>query len=319
MFRALSLATAFAATGATGDVLADPAEDLVNACEDDALSFLQLRADHHHQRATVQEHTHEEWGHEVIERPLVDHNKCDGWELVGTQWNRIFKVCPFQVRDDALTPARNGVAAQVVTGVRFYAKQAGNFGLRFEIYRHGGNLAQQSEPIDVPVAGVIQEYTFKKPLFLMNEDWVGFIHDGHGNIGYSEGSESNQPVIWRGCLGTEENWPGKIQIPEETAHGTCSVFAVCPTTLNRQLVPQTSAKRTYSYSLIVRTATKADLPETMCLDRQPKPLAPPQELLDSLPDAAPEPLLPDPDEGDGAAAVGDPHLTTNDGTHFDIQ
>lgn len=51
---------------------------------------------------------------------------------------------------------------------------------------------------------------------------------------------------------------------------------------------------------------------------------PPQGVIDSLPDGPPAPAPgqgpePDPAEGDDAAAVGDPHLVTNEGKRFDIE
>jgi len=324
MFRALSAASAFVAIGAAGATLVDTADDLGNACDDDALSFLQLRAEQHHQRAPfVKSDT--EFGHEVKDRPLVDENKCDVYTTVDGRAVLSEGICPLEFKDNVLGDARNGVPAQVVTGVRFFVKQAGNFGLRFLVFRNNGKLSEETEEIDVPVASVIQEYTFKKPLFLMYEDIVGFIHNGRGNIPYSEGS-SDGVVYWDGDIlpdfaGATEG--GRTQIWQKEQHGTCGLFAMTPTTYHRTLLRPPHQARTYSYSLIVRPASKADVPEKLCLPNSLRAEAPPQSLLDSLPDAAPlpdpEPPLPDAAEGDAAAAVGDPHLTTNDGIHFDVQ
>lgn len=308
MFRAISLASALAVTVATGDVLVD----------DDIVSLLQLRADGHHHRAHDDVQSGDGFGHEVKDSPLVDENKCDVWDNALNAYK--VGVCPFQTKDDNL-----GVylgSTQVITGVRFYAKQAGNFGLRFITYRNDFTLAEKSEEIEVPVAGVIQEYTLKKPLLLLHEDVIGFIHNGNGNIAY-ELADVGGPVLFRGDIG--QNFEGMIQTWQEEVHGTCGKFATSLTILNRKLVPVASEKRVYSYNFITRDATKADLPEKMCLERIRNAGPPPQKLLDSLPEGpppapppAPEPALPEPVDGDAAAAVGDPHLTTNKGNKFDF-
>lgn len=296
------------------------------AFDDDSLSLLQSRALQHHQPAQHQVRSgDDELGHEVKDRPLVDENKCDKYTVVDGRNVLSEGICPMEFKDHTVIPRTSEVAAQVVTGVRFFVKQAGNFGLRFLVYRNNGKLSEQTEEIDVPVAGVIQEYTFKQPLFLMYNDIVGWIHNGHGNMPYSEGSAEGV-VMWDGAS-TGPGFNGKTQIWQEEQHGTCGLFQTTPTTLHRRHVmgknsPGAFEKRTYSYSLIVRPAAKADVPEKMCLNEL-KPQAPPQSLLDSLPDEAPlpdpEPPLPDAAEGDAAAAVADPHLTTNEGERFDLQ
>lgn len=308
MFRAISLASALVVTGAIGDVSVD----------DDALSLLQVRADRHHHRAHDEEQSGDGFGHEVKDAPLVDDNKCDVWDAALDAYKQ--GVCPFQTKDDNL-----GVylgSTQVITGVRFYAKQAGNFGLRFITYRNGFTIGEKSEEIEVPVAGVIQEYTFEKPLLLLHEDVIGFIHNGNGNVAY-ELADVGGPVLFRGDMG--QNFEGNIPTWQEEPHGTCAKFATSLTILNRRPVPVGSEKRVYSYNFIIRDATKADLPEKMCLDNIQHAGPPPQKLLDSLPEGPPpapppalEPALPEPVDGDEAGAVGDPHLTTNEGNKFDF-
>jgi len=317
------------------------AEDL--AFDDAALSLIQLRAAGHQQAQTsaegqrpfdmMEKKINGEWGPgEVIDRPHVDENRCDTWYVEnGARKVREEKVnCKIEYRDESLGAIRDG-PGDMITGVRFFAKQAGNNDLRFRVYRNNGFVADISEAIEVPKAGVIQEVTFKKPMLLLKEDWVGWSHNGKGNIAYSEeavyiradGWES-APVFWRA---TDE--PGDSDVKNknlltwwQTQHGNCQQFQPIGTQLNGRVVLPAGQRRTYSYSLITRPATKDDLPEKICF-LNPTAGPPPQSMIDSLPDGPPEPAptpAPEPEvaDADDAAAVGDPHLTTNTGSHFDL-
>jgi len=228
------------------------------------------------------------FGHEVKERPLVDRNQCteSGFAIDCVDGTCI---CPLELLDNSLGARNEG--SGVITGIRFYAAQAGNFALRIRNYRaiHGYRWVSETEEIPVPKAGVIQEYSFKKPLPYLYEDWIGFVHNGYGNIGYTEDQPGDTTVVWNGVQKfLEQQCFAFNQMADEfsTGHG----------------------KRTYSYSFITRPASKADfVDEPLCNGRIP------EDMPDELP--AVEPPFPD---ADVAAAVGDPHMTQTDGKKFDL-
>ena len=137
MFRSLSLATACVAS----------VEEM--AFDDESLSLIQLRASGHHRsqwnpgdplwlHPSVTESPYGkkkangEYGNEVKERPKVDDYKCDTSHLVpGVAWvlDKPMQNCKVEMKDDSLGAIRDG-PGDVITGVRFYAAQAGNNGLR---------------------------------------------------------------------------------------------------------------------------------------------------------------------------------------------
>lgn len=333
IFRALSLAS-FHVVCFTG-------EDVV--FDDASVSLIQLRAVQEPWRKNpkwFRKKANGEYGNEVIARPFVDENICDTYDMVDGAWVLdSTQACKIEYQDQSIGGIYDG-PGDMITGVRFYAAKAGNNGLRFRVYRENNKIDTESEEIEVPEAGVIQEVTFKKPLLFLKGDQIGWTHNGKGNIAYSKEpvwADNPRPVRWRSsqlrwnvapadtgrCCGL--TWA-------KTQHGACDSFRNIAPVLNRKQPPQWQRegfeeKRTYSYSLITRPATKADLPDKMCLNTNAlMAAAPPQVLVDSLPDAAPpapppapEPSLPDPAEGDSAAAVGDPHLTTNEDKSFDLQ
>jgi len=305
-------------------------DDLSMAFEDPSVSLLQLRAS---EKGPIKGklNTNGEYGNDVIARQNVDDNKCDAWE--GPPWKRVFVNCNCEYQDMSLGAIYDG-PGDMITGVRFYAAQAGNYGLRFRVYRKDDKLDTESQEIEVPKAGVIQEVTFERPLLFLYGDRVGWAHNGKGNIGYSEGPVFPDEPSWVAIKSSKIAWnnhlapnDGLTEPWEKSAHGTCTPFLQeSPEQHGIKLPYSTGAafKRTYSYSLITRPATKADLPDKMCFGGGLNAVSPPQEVVDSLPDAAPpppapEPSLPDPAESDAAAAVGDPHLTTNEGQSFDMQ
>merc|ERR1740138_1475412 len=78
----------------------------------------------------------------------------------------------------------------VLSAVRFYVQAAGNKGLRFRVYRPAGggfSLVGQTEAIEVPQAGVIQEVSFAEPVEYAAGDFIGWAHDGNGNIPFDNG------------------------------------------------------------------------------------------------------------------------------------
>ena len=272
-----------------------------------------------------------EYGNEVKERPKVDDYKCDTSHLVpGVAWvlDKPMQNCKVEMKDDSLGAIRDG-PGDMITGVRFYAAQAGNNQLRFRVYRQNGKLSEQSEEIDVPVAGVIQEVTFKKPMLFLFEDSIGWSFNGKGNMAYSEEpvfADNPRWVTWRD--GSSQRWDSPatnafVLTWEQESHGSCDYYRMIPPTQNR-VHGMRQEQRTYSYSLITRPASKDDLPEKICYnDGGLKAIPPPQSLIDTLPDAVdlPDPVPPAAEgaDDDAAAAIGDPHLTTNSGRHFDIQ
>jgi len=88
-----------------------------------------------------------------------------------------------------------------LTRARFYVQRAGNFGFRFRIYRPsmGWKLIGQTEAINMPQAGVVMDVTFSEPIELERGDYVGWSHDGKGQIPYELGGQQ------RG-LGRRINW-----------------------------------------------------------------------------------------------------------------
>merc|ERR1719281_994618 len=72
----------------------------------------------------------------------------------------------------------------ILSGAQFFVQRTGNLGLRFRIYRPDGNgfsLVGQTEAISMPAGGV-QEVTFAEPVQFAAGDYIGWGHDGNGNI-----------------------------------------------------------------------------------------------------------------------------------------
>jgi len=144
----------------------------------------------------------------------------------------------------------------ILTSVRFYAQRAGNLGLRFRIYRPSGggfSLVGQTDPITVPAAGTIQDFSFSQTVEYAAGDYIGWAHDGNGNI----------PFDGRGG---RVSW----EYSKNNAVGAVRGFG-------------SGGARTYSY-------------EVNCAPVTTTTEAPEEE----------------------AEAVGDPHIMTNTGRHFDL-
>lgn len=324
--------------------LACAASEWENEIDDEALSLIQLRARMNQTQEQnpkwFKKKANGEYGNEVIARPFVDDNICDTSDMVNGAWvYDSTQNCKIEYQDQSIGSIRDG-PGDMITGVRFYAAKAGNNGLRFRVYRENNKVDTESEEIEVPEAGVIQEVIFKTPLLFLYGDQIGWTHNGKGNIAYSKEpvwADNPVPVRWRSSTARWNSEPADTGrcctlTWAKTQHGVCDTFKNVAPVLKGKQPPQWQReffqeKRTYSYSLITRPATKADLPDKMCLNTNTLNAgAPPQDLVDSLPDAAPppapspapEPSLPDPSEDDAAAAVGDPHITTNAGNNFDL-
>lgn len=82
-----------------------------------------------------------------------------------------------------------------LTSARFYVQQAGSFGFRFRVYRpaRGWSLVGQTEAIDMPQGGIIQEVTFSEPVEFKQGDYIGWSHDGRGQIPFDVGGAA---VVW---------------------------------------------------------------------------------------------------------------------------
>lgn len=85
---------------------------------------------------------------------------------------------------------------------RFYVQRAGNFGFRFRIYRPaaGWKLIGQTEAIDMPQAGVVQDVTFSEPVELQRGDYIGWSHDGKGQIPFQLGGKKraqSRRIVWK--------------------------------------------------------------------------------------------------------------------------
>jgi len=82
-----------------------------------------------------------------------------------------------------------------LTSARFYVQEAGSFGFRFRIYRPaaGWSLVGQTEAIDMPEAGIVQEVTFSEPIAFKRGDYVGWSHEGRGQIPFDVGGGA---VVW---------------------------------------------------------------------------------------------------------------------------
>lgn len=276
--------------------------------EDDALSLLQHRAllDVGKLSPALDQVSSGEldFGKDVIERPFVDENNCDEG------------ICVYEALDNSLGAMQgNGV----ITGVRFYAARAGNYGLRFRAYRALGGqylLTGQTEEIEVPTVG-IQEYTFTTPLPFLYEDWIGFYHNGHGNIAYSEGQPGDGHVSYNSNKGITPMPPGP---PLGWDQRGCFGFVMHGKpgyTTPSGADDRGFASRSYSYSFITRAPANSDYnDQNLCSQPRPAGLpdfAPaPEPAEEPAPEPAAEP------EGDAAAAVGDPHMSTNSGKHFDM-
>jgi len=139
--------------------------------EDDAISLLQVHSHKTNHLAASQklkvgnpEVNRQTKGNEVKERSMVDADVTNA-EFVD---------------HGAANFAWNGY----LTSARFYVQQAGNFGFRFRIYRPSRpwKLIGQTEVIDMPQAGVIQEVTFSEPVRYRQGDYIGWSHDGRGSM-----------------------------------------------------------------------------------------------------------------------------------------
>jgi len=149
--------------------------------EDDVISLLQLPSHNtKHLSAALSENVHspdeirEYKGNDLTARNSVD---SDGGKEFCDQGQGRFDL------DGYLTSAK------------FYVQQAGSFGFRFRIYRPaaGWSLVGQTEAIDMPKAGIIQEVTFSEPVEFKQGDYIGWSHDGRGQIPFDVGGAA---VVW---------------------------------------------------------------------------------------------------------------------------
>lgn len=160
------------------------ASPVLEVLEDDGISLLQLQSHNNKHLAAalserVDSHLSPDEIRELKGNDLIARNSADS--------DGNMEFCdqgkgPYQL-DGHLTSAR------------FYVQQAGNFGFRFRIYRPaaGWSLVGQTEVIDMPQGGVIQEVTFSEPVAFKQGDYIGWSHDGRGQIPFDVGGGA---VAW---------------------------------------------------------------------------------------------------------------------------
>merc|ERR1719446_382738 len=78
----------------------------------------------------------------------------------------------------------------ILSSASFYVQTSGAKGLRFRIYRPAGggfSLVGQTEAFDIGGAGAVQTVNFAETVEFLAGDYVGWGHDGAGNIPFDNG------------------------------------------------------------------------------------------------------------------------------------
>merc|ERR1719409_1247039 len=124
-----------------------------------------------------------------------------------------------------------------IYGIRYYVKRAGNQHLRFRIYRptttvwstnpyyksKGTDIeftfVAQTEKLDCSAAGE-QEVMFAEPVPYKAGDYIGWGHDGNGNIAFDSTDQ--------GVPRTEDSWVAWARVPKNDNVGTGTQFVNGP-------------------------------------------------------------------------------------------
>ena len=194
----------------------------------------------------------------------------------------------------------------LLTSVSFWVGRAGDRGLKFRIWRPtaGGDqfIGETEKIVDIPTVDVVKTHVFSKPVAFLKGDYIGWAHGemdfvgtGIGNIPYDQ---SNFP----GPGGGDGFVDTKNSAAVPGVDGQAGTATSCAIQTGWFRSPRQYSYKVYYSTLSAAACADAEMCDTEC----------PKDLQDSAA-AQGDPA------GDQAGAVGDPHVASSTGKHFDIQ